>query len=208
MTNKPLIVIGNGGHASVLTELLQNQQYEILGFTSPTREVNNTGLKYLGPDEIIFDIDPKQIQLVLGIGMMGPISVRQQIYKMFVDKGYCFANVIHSSAIIAPSVRLGNGVQIMAGVILQTNSQIADNIIVNTGSIIEHDCNIESNVHIAPAVKLLGHVKVGNGTFIGSGSTIIQGINIGTDCLIGAGSLVLNNIHDGIKAYGVPAKEV
>ena len=208
MTNKPLIILGNGGHASVLTEILLAQGQEVIGFTTPTIDQNNFGLSYLGPDEVIYNYDFTKVELVLGLGMLKPSSNREKIFIHFKEKGYTFKSVIHSSAIIAPSVKLAEGVQIMAGTIIQTHTTIADNTIVNTGAIIDHDCQIGPHIHIAPGTKISGAVKVGNSTHIGTGTTIIQGVQIGENCLIGAGSVVVKNIKKNSKVYGVPAKEV
>lgn len=208
MTNKPLIIIGNGGHASVLTEILLTQGAEIIGFTAPQHEVNQFKLKYLGRDEFIENFESTNIELVLGIGMLMPSSFREKIHCYFKEKGYMFKSVIHPSAILAPSVILGEGIQVMAGAILQTNVYIADNTIINTGVLIDHDCRIGAHVHIAPGTKISGAVQIGKSTHIGTGTTIIQGIKIGENCLIGAGSVVLKNINNNLKAFGVPAKEV
>lgn len=206
--SKPLIIIGNGGHASVLTEILFSQNERILGFTAPIKEKNNFQLPYLGTDEIIETYASTEIELVLGIGSIAPASLREKIYTQFINGNYFFKSVIHPSAIIAPSVNLGQGVQVMAGVILQTNTTVADNTIINTGAVIDHDCIIESNVHVAPGCKLSGGVYVQSGTHIGTGATVIQGIHIGSNCLIGAGAVVVKNIANSQKVVGVPAKEV
>ncbi|WP_312504885.1 acetyltransferase [Lysinibacillus sp.] len=206
--SKPIIIIGNGGHASVLTEILVSQRERILGFTAPTIEKNSFSIPYLGNDEVIFNYSASDVELVLGIGMTRPSSLREKIFHNFYNKGYHFKSIIHPSAIIAPSVKLGQGVQIMAGVIIQTNTTIADNNIINTGALIDHDCQIEQHVHIAPGTKLSGTVYVRQGAHIGTGATIIQGMEIGSNCLIGAGSVVVKNIADGMTAFGVPAKEV
>ncbi|AUS85405.1 sugar acetyltransferase [Lysinibacillus sp. YS11] len=206
--NKPIIMIGNGGHASVLTEMLLAQKETIIGFTVPTAEENAFGLTYLGSDEVIEKYSPSDIELVLAIGTIKPSPLREKIFTKFTQKKYRFKSVIHPSAIIAPSVQLGQGVQIMAGAIIQTNAKIADNNIINTGSLIDHDCRIESHVHIAPGTKISGNVHIRKGTHIGIGATILQGIEIGESCLIGAGAVVLKNIANHMKAIGVPAKEV
>lgn len=206
--NKPLIILGNGGHASVLTEILLAQEYRIIGFTTPTCEYNHFGLNYLGTDEIIYKYNPAEVELVLGIGMLKPSSSREKMFIHFKESGYSFNSVIHPSAIISPSAQLSEGVQIMAGVIIQTCATIADNTIVNTGAIIDHDSQIGAHVHIAPGTKISGAVQIGNSTHIGTGTTIIQGIHIGEKCLIGAGAVVVKNIADNVKAFGVPAKEV
>lgn len=206
--SKPLIIIGNGGHASVLTETLLLQNEIILGFTAPIVEKNGFQLSYLGTDEIIKNYMPTEIELILGIGSIGSSSLRKKIYNQFISLNYHFKSVIHPSAILAPSVQLGKGVQVMAGAILQTNTNIADNSIINTGVIIDHDCTIESHVHIAPGCKLSGGVHIQSGTHIGTGAAVIQGIHIGSNCLIGAGAVVVKNIQDNLKVIGVPAKEV
>ncbi|KOP77737.1 sugar acetyltransferase [Lysinibacillus sp. FJAT-14745] len=205
--SKPIIIIGNGGHASVLTEMLVAQKEKILGFTAPTIEKNNS-IPYLGKDEVIFNYSTSDVELVLGVGMTRPSPLREKIFQDFCDKGYHFKSIVHPSATLAPSVKLGHGIQIMAGAIIQTNTIIADNTIINTGTIIDHDCQIGSQIHIAPGTKISGNVQIQKGTHIGTGTTIIQGINIGTNCLIGAGAVVVKNIEDNVKAFGVPAKEV
>ena len=206
--SKPLIIIGNGGHASVLTEILIANNETIIGFVAPNVETNQFGMKYLGTDEVLYNYSPVEIELVLGVGMISPKSIREKLFQKLKKEGYTFKTIIHSSAIISPTVSLGEGTQIMAGVIIQTAVKIADNTIINTGVIIDHDCKIGSHVHIAPGTTISGAVEIKNSTHIGTGTTIIHGITIGEECLIGAGSVVVKNIMANIKAYGVPAKEV
>lgn len=59
--NKPLIIIGNGGHASVLTETLLAQDEKIIGFTALNEEDNSFNLRYLGQDDIVLQYNPKEI---------------------------------------------------------------------------------------------------------------------------------------------------
>lgn len=206
--NKSIIIIGNGGHASVLTEILIAKNERIIGFTAPILEINTFNIPYLGTDEVINNYPPSEVELVLGLGMIKPTQLRERIFKNFLDANFHFKSIIHPSAIIAPSVKLGRGVQIMAGVVIQTNTIVADNSIINTGTVIDHDCRIESHVHIAPGAKISGNVHIQQGTHIGTGATVIQGIEIGAKCLIGAGAVVVKNIANCMKAVGVPAKEV
>ncbi|ATP42352.1 sugar acetyltransferase [Solibacillus sp. R5-41] len=206
--NKPVIVIGNGGHAAVLAETLLQQEREILGYTAPAKETNKFQLDYLGTDSVIASFKPEDIELVLGIGTVNRSTVRKTLFEGFKELGYIFGKVVHDTAYIAPSAKIGDGVQIMAGVILQSHVEIADNTIINTGTIIDHDTKICSHVHVAPGTNISGGVKIGEQTHVGTGTTIIQNIEIGRNCLIGAGSVVVKNIPHDKKVYGVPAKEV
>lgn len=201
-------MIGNGGHASVLVETLMAQQRNIIGYTAPREEKNVFNLPYVGTDDVITTFERHEVELVLGLGTVSISTVRKSIFEHFTAKGYVFTNVIHPTAIVASSVKIGRGVQIMAGAILQTNASVADNTIVNTGSIIDHDSVIGRHVHLAPGVTLSGGVRIGDSCHIGTGTSIIQGITIGNETLIGAGSVVVKNIGDRKTVYGVPAKEV
>lgn len=206
--SKPIIIIGNGGHASVLVETLIAQQKEIMGYTAPQEESKCLNVPYIGTDDIIKTYEPNEVELVLGLGSIGISTLRSSIFEQFTAKGYTFANVVHPTAIVASSVKLGQGVQVLAGSILQTNGTIADNTIINTGVVVDHDSSIGSHVHIAPGSTLSGGVTIGECCHIGTGTTVIQGITIGKATLIGAGSVVVRNIGDRKTAYGVPAKEV
>jgi sugar O-acyltransferase (sialic acid O-acetyltransferase NeuD family) len=206
--NKPIILIGNGGHSAVLTEILLQQNRTIIGFTATELQENRLGLSYLGTDDIISTFHTTDIELVLGIGSVNVSSLRATIFNHFKQKGYTYASVIHEKAIVSPYAHLGEGVQLMAGSIIQSFTTIADNTIVNTSSSVDHDCYIGSHCHIAPGSTLSGSITVGSGTHIGAGVVIIQNVTIGSQVLIGAGSLVLKSVNDYGKVYGVPAKEV
>ena len=207
--NKPLIVIGAGGHAKVLMHILLLQKSVILGLADA--DANRLGQEILGVkingnDDWVFGHDPKTVELVNGVGSIDQPRVRQSIFEKFKSKGYNFAQVIHPSVIQAAEIDLGEGVQIMAGAILQPSVRIGLNTLVNTGAIVDHDCQIGNHCHLAPGVTLSGSISVGFGTHIGTGASIIQGVRIGQNCVIGAGALVRKNVADHSVAVGVPAK--
>lgn len=206
--SKPVILIGNGGHAAVLTEILLQHKRTIIGFTAPENQENRYGIPYLGPDYVIDSYNPIDIDLVLCIGSINVSPIRQLIFNNYKEKEYTFTSVIHQSAVISTYASLGEGVQIMAGSVIEAFASIADNTIVNTSSSINHDCRIGKHCHISPGTTLSGNVTIGDLTHIGTGATVIQNVQIGSQVLIGAGSLVLRSIKDKSKAFGVPAKEV
>jgi sugar O-acyltransferase (sialic acid O-acetyltransferase NeuD family) len=207
----PLIVMGGGGHARVLIDALLLQSCDILGYTDPDEQLNNTpiqGINYIGDDQVILSYKPSEIRLVNGLGSIGSTKHRKKLFESFKQQGYTFANVLHPSAVISRDSILLEGVQIMAGAIVQAGSHIGANTIINTKASIDHDCQIGAHVHLAPGVTLSGNVKVEDGVHIGTGATVIQQIQIHSNSIIGAGALVLRNISANRTVYGVPAKEV
>lgn len=207
----PVIVLGAGGHAKVLIDILKLKAIDIIGITIRNKQDMDDyfcGIKLLGTDDEVLHYPPEKVLLVNGIGSILSTLNRKELFIHLKNKGYHFETVIHPSAIISSDVILSEGVQIMAGAILQPGTVIGSNTIINTKASIDHDCHIGEHVHIAPGVTISGGVQVDNGVHIGTGAAIIQGIRIGTNSLIGAGAVVINNITDHVTALGVPAKEV
>jgi len=202
----PVIVIGGGGHAKVLVSALCLRKRSVLGFVDPNLGLPPLlGAPHLGNDNAVLGYPPDGVQLVNGVGSISCTRNHQNVYDWFVQKGYCFATVVHPSAVIAPEVQIEDGVQVLAGAVVQAGCRLGVNVIVNTGARVDHDCIIDSHAHVAPGVTICGAVHVGTGAHIGAGATVIQGIRIGAGSVVGAGALVIRDIPQGAKVAGVPA---
>ena len=202
----PVIVIGGGGHAKVLVSELLLCKRSVLGFVDLNLNLPPLlGAPHLGNDSAVLDYSPDDVQLVNGVGSISCTRNHQNVYDWFVQKRYCFATVVHPSAVVAPEVQIENGVQVLAGAVVQAGCRLGANVIVNTGARVDHDCIIDSHAHVAPGVTICGAVHVGAGAHIGAGATVIQGIRIGAGSVVGAGALVIRDIPQGAKVVGVPA---
>jgi UDP-perosamine 4-acetyltransferase len=207
--NLPVIVVGGGGHAKVLIEALLTMGSDVLGYTDPDESVKTvSGLSRLGDDQAILKYDPEKLRLVNGVGSTASTSLRRSIYDRFRMKGYRFRIVAHSSAVIASDVLLEDGVQIMAGAVVQPGCRLGTDAIINTGASIDHDCDIGPHVHIAPGAVLSGNVRIEEGVHVGVGAIIIQGVVIGEESVIGAGSVVLQNVPPCATVVGVPGRVI
>lgn len=206
--NKPVIIIGGGGHAKVLLEILRIMSIKVIGVTEKEQGNCKIDLPFLGQDEIIFSYLPEELLLVNGIGSTGDNNIRKKVYDRFTSVGYEFMTLVHPSAIIAKDVVLNKGVQVMAGGIIQPGSFIGENTIINTKASIDHDCIVGKNIHIAPGVTISGNVRIAEDVHIGTGATIIQNVSIDKSSIVGAGSVVTKDIGSRKTVVGVPAKEV
>ena len=209
--NKNIIIIGGGGHARVLIASLKVLRCEIIGILHPDASLIGhyiDGVCVLGNDDKLRDYAPDTIELVNGLGSVSLPEKRKDIYIKFKKDGYSFASIVHPSAIVVDDVKIGEGVQIMAGAIIQTGCLIGDNAIINTGAIVDHDCKIGAHVHIAPGSAISGSVEIGEMVHIGTGASIIQGKKIGDSVIIGAGSVVIENVPSNYEVVGVPARKI
>lgn len=203
-----IIVIGAGGHAKVILEALLASGAEVIGLTEAQEDLATKyvlGCKILGSDNVLSNYNPTSTMLVLGIGGSTKLSHRQTLIQRFRKQGFGFHTILHPTAIIARDAKLSQGVQIMAGSIIQPSVLIGENSIVNTGVCVEHDCQIGQNSHIAPGAVLTGGVIIGSNVFIGAGAVIGNGIAIGDHSIVGMGAAVTKNVSSHTKVAGVPA---
>lgn len=206
---RPLILLGGGGHARVLLSALLQNGSPVIGFADPNlSRTELLGVPRLGGDEAVLKHDPSKVLLVNGIGSVGNIDNRLKVHQYFRTRGYAFASVIHPSAIIAPERQLSEGSQIMAGAILQTGCFVGEGGIINTGARLDHDCVIGAHAHIAPGAVLSGEVQVGERAHVGAGAIVIQGVRIGEGSVVGAGAVVLRDVGAGCTVVGVPARPI
>jgi sugar O-acyltransferase (sialic acid O-acetyltransferase NeuD family) len=200
--DRPLVIIGAGGHARVLIDALQLSGKKILGIVDKLHAAGSpgpSGLAVLGGDEAVDRFSPDEMLLVNGVGTVKTTTQRDAIYRRFLAKGFHFATVVHPSAVVSSSATLGEGVQVMAGCVIQAGAWIGANSLINTRASVDHDCRIGETVHVAPGATLSGSVTVGDETHIGTGAVVIQGISIGRHCLVAAGAVVYRDLPDGAQ---------
>lgn len=204
---KPLILIGDGGHAEVLIETARLLGRRILGVTSTEEPAGKEicGVRILGDDDVVTKHSLNEVELVNGIGSVDIPRHRSVVFSRFKKLGYTFATVVHPTAIISSNVHLEEGVQLAAGAIVQTGCHVGMNTIINTGSILDHHCQVDAHSHLAPGVVCSGGVRIGERSHIGASSTVIQEIRIGDDVLVAAGAVVTKDLPNGIRVKGIPA---
>lgn len=202
MKNK-LVIIGSGGHGRVVADIaMQTGKYDDIYWVDDADYSDELGDKYLGSTEIIGELNDEHDFIVA----IGNNKVRESIMTRFSTKK--FATLVHPSAVVSSSAKIGKGTVIMPGVIINAGSTIGDGVIVNTKSSVDHDCNISDYTHIAVGVSICGTVNIEKYTWVGAGATIINNIDVCSDCMIGAGAVVVKNIDEAGVYVGVPAKRI
>ena len=197
-TNKPLIMIGAGGHAKVLLSLVKAAQLELIGVCAPELASQNIdtwrGVKVLGSGDDWRQFDSKAFDLINAVGQKVGDGNRERIFHEMKARHFYFPPLTHPLAYVDPTACLEEGVQVMAGTIIQADANIGKNSIVNTHASIDHDCILGEHSHVAPGAVLCGNVVVGKKAFIASGAVVVPGISIGECALVGAGASVVRNV--------------
>ena len=205
-----MILIGGGGHARVLIELInEGGDYQIAGILDPNLKVGEQvkGIPVLGTDTELSLLQEQGVQNVaIAVGSVKSNDLRITLFEQCHQLGLNMPSLVHHRAILSTDVSLSAGVQIMAGAIIQTDTTIGAGTVINTGAQVDHDCQIGNHAFLAPGVVLSGGVTVGDRAFVGAGAVVIQGVNIGEQAVIAAGAVVVQDVADGALVKGVPAK--
>ena len=208
-----VVIVGTGHHARTIWDMLVNVLgVEVVGFTDPDPALAGRplcGVEVLGGDEIISELQVggRIDGAVMGIGNRS-MSVRGRVYRHLTEAGIRFLSVIHSTAIVSSTARLGQGVVIFAGAVVNSFARLGDNVVINTGAIVEHDCIVGDHSYISSGATLPGNVRVGEGAFVGAAGIVIPEIQVGRWTTVGAGAVVIRDVPDGWKVVGVPARRI
>lgn len=212
--NKPFIVIGAGGHAKVVTDLLLAAGETVIGLTDQNSSCHGDmvlGCPILGDDDILSDYKSDEINLAMGVGATGKdlphsLRMRYNAFQSLKQIGFSFPPIVHPSAVLGREVEIEDGAQIMAGSVIQSGSRIGELAIINTNVSIDHDCEIGIATHLGPRAVLGGRVRVGMASYIGLGAIVLQTLVIKDNSVVGAGSVVVNDVKPSEKVMGIPAR--
>jgi sugar O-acyltransferase (sialic acid O-acetyltransferase NeuD family) len=206
-----IAIIGSGDLAKlIIHHAALDYRFDVVGcfddFTNIGQEINK--VKVIGAIKDVNAFHEKGIfeQLMVGIGY-SRMEYRESIFNLFCSK-IQFANIIHSSCIIDPSVKKGQGVFMLPGCVLDSGVVIEDNVLLNVGCTIAHDSIVKAHSFLGPCVKVAGFSTIGKGCNIGINSTIIENINIIESTKTGAGAVVTRNITEKGLYVGVPARKI
>lgn len=132
--------------------------------------------------------------------------VRRELTARYEALGAQVVTLIHPTAIVAPSVRLGPGCAVQAGAHISSGTIAGRGVKVNTCANVTHDVEIGDFATIAPSAVLLGRSRIGAGAYIGANATILPGISIGRGAVVGAGTTITCDVPADVTYIGVPGR--
>ena len=198
-----VIIIGTGGHAKVIADIVLRSGDNLVGFLTSDRDKDTFVGKPILGDETAY-VEYRDCCFIIAIGNS---KVRERISNSMA--GVEWYTAIHPSSTISRiNTSIGGGTVVMANAVINPFAQIGNHCIINTNATVEHDDVIEDFSHISVGTKLAGNVKIGKRTWVGMGATVSNGIRVCEDCMIGAGAVVVKNIEVSGTYVGVPAKKI
>lgn len=202
---KNVIIIGAGGHAKVIADIVLDLGDNLIGFLDDD-ELKQDKEFYRGCKVIGKVSDYSKYMDNVFIVAVGSNYTRMKIVEKINDVVWYTA--IHPNAVVSETAKIGDGTVVMAGVVINADALIGNHCIINTGATIDHDNVIDDFVHISPGVHLAGTVKIGKCSWVGIGATVVNNVSISSDTILGAGATALKNISEPGVYVGTPAIKV
>ena len=204
---KELIFIGHSANIQRLVDIAE-LDYSIIGiiddnyYGNTTKldnipvigtelDIENTLIKY--PNAVFFVVPPLRTSAdwsQINSKRQGMID-RAEAYKLPL------INIIHPTAIVPKTTKLGYNIFLGPYTVLQNYVTINDYSFIKEQVCLAHHCLIEKNVMLSSQCYIGSNVTIGENSYIGIKSSVIASDNnltVGKNCLVHPGVVVMKNL--------------
>lgn len=166
---KKVVIVGAGGHAQVLADLIGSVEgLALLGFLDDQIEPGTAISSYgsvLGTVASLADYSDSSV--VLGIGNN---AVRSQLVAAHPNINWL--TLIHPRAVVSASARIGEGSVVLPGAIVAANATIGKHTIVNAQVVVDHDARVGDYCHLKIGSLVGSNSTIGNHQLVEIGQVI------------------------------------
>lgn len=189
-----IYIYGASGHGLVCADVAMSLGYEECVFLDDSK-----GKK--------FESSLPKYDIFIAIGNN---EIRKKLFYQISQSGFKIVNLIHKSAIISQSADIAEdaGILIMPYVVVNAKAKIEKGVILNTSSVIEHECVVGEFSHISVGAKCAGNVKIGKNCFLGISSCVLPNLSLADDSILGGGATLVKSQSEKGVFVGVPAKRM
>lgn len=144
---KSLLIIGAGGHGTVVEEIAKStMEYEKIDFLDDNSD------KAIGKIESMSNFVTEYDDLVCSIGNN---KFRKSVLEKAEKFGFNIPTIVHPTAYVSCSARIGKGSIIEPKSIVNSNSVIGQGCIISVGAIVDHNVEVKNYAHVNAGVVCL-----------------------------------------------------
>ncbi|MCL6667591.1 acetyltransferase [Streptomyces panaciradicis] len=205
-----LVIIGAGGFARETAQAVRDAGgFELLGHLDDKAALHGTevdGVPVLGGCDLIHRLPAARA--VVCVGNPRDYAARARLVRRLALPADRYATVIHPTASVARSSRVGPGSVLLAHCALTAAVRVGAHVAVMPQVVLTHDDVVEDFATLASGVRLGGGARLERGAYVGSGALVREGTTVGAWSLIGMGSAVLGDVPPGEVWVGSPARRL
>lgn len=127
--------------------------------------------------------------VIIGVG---DVPTRRKLWEMYKDR------------VVGIPVSFSRSTQIMHKAFVCETAKLGENVLVNTGVQIDHDCKIGDHCVVSPGAVLCGGVTLGEMCYISAGAVILQNVRLDDETYVPPGAVVYGQDDIRIPYRKVP----
>ncbi|MFT2010589.1 NeuD/PglB/VioB family sugar acetyltransferase [Pontibacter sp. 13R65] len=207
----PVIILGAQQLGTAALDVFNSNNVIVYCFLDDSEnlqqtEINNVSVMSRTEDSEFLKLIGKKCDVFVAVE---DAAARKGLIKMLKSEYEVVpVNAIHKFSAVSEHAWLGHGVMVGAGAIINNNSKIGDNSLIQSRAVVDTNAEIGAFVHIGAGAIINSEVVIEEGAFIGSGAVIVSGVKIGKNARVGAGSVVVANVPAKATVFGNPAAPV
>jgi len=205
-----IIIIGAGGFGREVylwaKDSFSKEQYNIKGFLDDNPRILDNYDMDVG---IIGNLNSYEIKNQdRFLFAIGDIDIKKDLVIKLKEKGAKFLTLIHPTAIVAKTTKIGEGVIICPFCLVSDNVLLGDFVMMNIYSSCGHDVKVGSYCILSPYATLNGFVILEEEVFLGTHTNVIPYKRVGCKSKISANSVAMRDVPPNKIVFGVPGKAI
>ena len=200
--NPPWLIVGTGGFATELIDVLRGDGHSIGGVVGPRPVKVVMSAQWLGDDEVLAHQPSGSLCYVA----VGDPKTRQRLSALALDQGLVLVSFVHSTAWVAASAQIGPGVCVYPHATVHANVVLARGVVVNSNASVGHETSIGEFSNLGPGVSVGGCCRIEALTYLGIGATTLDNVTICGGTVVGAGATVVCDLELPGCYVGTPAR--
>lgn len=205
-----IVIVGAGGFGREVylsaKEYFPTNQYRLKGFIDDNPNILNNYCLEVG---IIGDLDcyeiKKQDRFLFAIG---DIDIKKQLIAKLKERGAEFLTLIHPTAIVVDTAKIGEGVIIAPFCSVSDYAKLDDFVMMNGYASCGHDCHVGKHCILSPYSALNGFAVLEDEVFLGTHATVTAYKKVGYKSKVSANSVVMRDVPPNSMVFGVPGKTI
>jgi acetyltransferase-like isoleucine patch superfamily enzyme len=146
-----LFIFGTGAHARKVFHCAATCGYRVEAFVDENPAAIAPIPSLLVLDAGVLPVPTEGDCMFVAIGRA---DVRRRLMDRLDKLGWELPALVHEAAWVAPDARLGAGVLVAAGAVVETASTVGRGAIIDIGVLVDHECNIGAFCHLRPGEVL------------------------------------------------------
>ncbi len=203
----PLVVAVAGGFGRELAAYARDSGFRVTAFLHDLEAHPGSldgvelGAEIRGPAETYAPADGE----LLAIGLGEP-AARRELADTLCAAGARLATVVHPTAWVAPTARIGAGVVIAPFAFVGPGAQIGELSVLNTYASVGHDGVIGRACVLSPYAVTGGWATLEDEVFLATHAVVTPRRTVGAGSAVSAGSVAFRDVAPRSLATGNPAR--